>query len=65
MKKPDELWDDIGSLPEEQLFHVITKLFGFYDDILKREPNSREALLFFRNLDVSISQTLQCNSNRR
>ena len=65
MKTVDDIWEDIGSLSDDEMFHVITKLFDIYDNELKQIPTNSEALNFFKNLDNVISQTSQCNSNRR
>lgn len=65
MKTADDIWEDIGSLSEDEMFHVMTKLFDIYDSDLKRNPASKEALNFFKNLGNVIVQTSQCNSNRR
>ena len=65
MKTADDIWEDIGSLSEDEMFHVMTKLFDIYDNKLKQNPASNDALDFFKNLDSVISQTSQCNSNRR
>ena len=65
MKTADDIWEDIGSLSDDEMFHVITKLFDIYDNELKQIPTNSEALNFFKNLDNVISQTSQCNSNRR
>ena len=65
MKTSDDIWDDIGSLAEEEMIHVVTKLFTLYEADLKRDPDNREALNFFQKLDSVITQTSQCNSNRR
>ena len=60
-----ELWDALGSLPEEEMHHVITRLFALYEARLQQNPDDPEALLFFSNLNLAITQTCQCNSNRR
>lgn len=65
MKKPNDLWADIGSLTDEEMSQVITRLVALYGERLDRNPEDREALLFFRNLDTAISQVTQCNLNRR
>jgi len=59
------LWDALGSLPEEEMSHVITRLFALYEARLQQTPDDPEALHFFSNLDLAIAQTCQCNSNRR
>jgi hypothetical protein len=61
----NDLWEDIGSLPEDELLHVITSLFAGYEKQLKHRPGDQEALHFFRNLDNAISQSTNCNLNRR
>ena len=65
MKTPNDLWDDIGSLSEDEMFHVVTKLFAIYEAEFTRDPESIECRNFFRNLSNVISQTTECNSNRR
>jgi len=65
MKSPNDIWADLGELPDEEVIHMMTKLFAIYDEKLKNKPGDQEALNFFRNLDNSISQTSQCNLNRR
>ena len=65
MKNPNDLWADIGSLADDELSQVITRLVAFYGERLDRNPEDREALLFFRNLDTAINQVTQCNLNRR
>lgn len=65
MKTPVELWDDLGALTDEQLSHVITKLYTTYEERLKRNPKDEEALNFFRNLYNSIHESTICNLNRR
>ena len=63
--KTSDLWDALGSLPEEEMNHVITRLFALYEAQLQQNPDDPEALHFFSNLDLAITQTCQCNSNRR
>ena len=65
MKSPNELWDAIGSLAEDETVHVITKLFTMYEEQLSKNGEDENALLFFRNLDTAISQSTLCNLNRR
>ena len=65
MKTTNDIWEDIGSLAEEDLFHLITKLYGVYEEQLLKKPDNEEALNFFRNLSNIISQVNQCNLNRR
>lgn len=65
MKKPNDIWADMGELPDEEVIHMMTKLFSIYEAKLQSNPEDKEALNFFRNLDIAISQTSQCNLNRR
>ena len=65
MKSSNELWEDIGSLAEDETIHVITKLFTMYEELLGKNPEDENGLLFFRNLDTAISQSTICNLNRR
>ena len=60
-----ELWDALGSLPEAEMPHVLTRLFALYEARLQQNPDEPEALHFFKNLDRVITETCQCNSNRR
>jgi len=65
METSDEIWEALGELPEEEHLHVITKLFFMYEEELKKNPTNPEALNFFRRLGTALSQTSQCNLNRR
>lgn len=65
MRSPIDLWEALGSLAEEENAHVITRLFVMYEDLLVKNPGDENALLFFRNLDISISLSANCNLNRR
>ncbi|MDH3393386.1 MAG: hypothetical protein OEL66_05215 [Desulfobulbaceae bacterium] len=65
MKSPDDIWEEIGSLADDEMLHVITKLLSVYDQILKNDPQSVEARNFFQHLDNAVTQTSQCNLNRR
>lgn len=65
MKSPNDIWADLGELPDEEVMHVMTKLFAVYEDRLRKNPGDQDAVNFFRNLDNSITLTSQCNLNRR
>jgi hypothetical protein len=60
-----EVWDALGSLPEEEATHVLTRLFALYEARLQQNPGDPEALHFFASLSRAITETCQCNSNRR
>ena len=65
MKTPNDLWGELGALPEEEIMHVMTQLFALYENRLNRNPDDQDALNFFRNLNNAIDLTGQCNLNRR
>ncbi|WP_457578036.1 hypothetical protein [Desulfomarina sp.] len=65
MKNTGELWEAIGEINEEELGHVLVRLFTIYEALLARDENSEEALNFFKNLDTALSVTQGCNLNRR
>ena len=65
MRSTIDLWGDLGELSEDEILHVITKLFATYEAKLQLDPDNEEVLTFFKNLDNAISQTCECNSNRR
>jgi hypothetical protein len=52
-------------LSDDELLHVITKLFAIYEAELLRAPDNEAVLRFFRHLGDAVSQTRDCNSNRR
>ncbi len=65
MKNTGELWEAIGEIDEEEVGHVLVRLFTTYEALLTRDKNNREALTFFRNLETALSVTQECNLNRR
>lgn len=65
MRSPNDLWEAIGAIDEEESLHLLSRLFDMYEQLLQKDPESKEALLFFRNLDTALSITTECNLNRR
>lgn len=65
MNLVDKIWDDLGSLSEEEALHVITKLYTSYEAKLSLAPDNQAYQQFFQELDNAITQTLECNLNRR
>jgi len=65
MKSPNDIWGNLGELPEEEHIHVLTKLFAVYEDRLRRNPADEASLDFFNNLGNAIELTADCNLNRR
>lgn len=61
----NDLWEAIGSIDEEDLAHVLTRLFTSYEEMLQRDPESLEAGSFFQKLANAIALTSECNLNRR
>jgi len=61
----NDLWEQIGSIDEEELPHVLTRLFTSYEEMLQYDPKSLEAYGFFKKLANAIAQTSECNLNRR
>lgn len=65
MRSPNDLWEAIGAISEEESQHLLSRLFDMYEQLLQKDPESKEALLFFRNLDTALSIITECNLNRR
>jgi len=65
MKEPNEIWNTLGALPDEEAMHVLTKLFFTYEARLQNNGQDLEAQNFFKNLGNALEQTSQCNLNRR
>ncbi len=65
METPEEIWEALGELPDEDVLPLISKLFFVYEEELKRDPSGPEALRFFQRLGTALTQTSQCNLNRR
>ena len=65
MRSINDMWGDLGELTEDETLHVVTKLFAVYEAELQNNPDDEGVRKFFRNLDNIISQTRECNSNRR
>ncbi|WP_457574518.1 hypothetical protein [Desulfolithobacter sp.] len=65
MNNPNDIWEALGELAEDEAPLVITRLFTMYEDELKRNPDSAEAHRFFQRLGQAVSLTCECNLNRR
>lgn len=68
MRRPNQLWEAIGDIDPEETGHVLTRLFVMYEQLLQNNPDDHkglEALNFFKNLDIALTQTGECNLNRR
>jgi hypothetical protein len=65
MRNSNELWEAIGDVDDEETGHVLSRLFSMYEQLLVNDSKDSEALNFFRNLDTALTQTTECNLNRR
>jgi hypothetical protein len=65
MSAPNDIWGDLGALPEQEHGHVLTKLFTLYENRLLANAADQAALDFFKHLASAIDQTAGCNLNRR
>jgi hypothetical protein len=65
MQSINDLWEAIGAIPEEETPLVLVRLFNQYEEKFKQDPENVEVSLFFRNLGNAITQTVECNLNRR
>ena len=65
MTKTNDLWEAIGDLEEDDVPHVLTKLFTMYEERQQLNPDDEAAALFFQHLSQAVAQTNECNLNRR
>jgi hypothetical protein len=65
MVDPNDLWESLGSLNDDEPFHVLTRLYSTYEVLLQNDQNNKEAQIFFRNLSNAIDFCTECNLNRR
>lgn len=65
MRTPNELWEALGEVSEEESQHVLTKLFAMYEQLLEQNGPTEETDRFFQCLDNAIDLSQDCNLNRR
>lgn len=65
MRSPNEIWEVLGEIDEEETRHVLTRLFSIYEQSLTRDGESKETQRFFQNLNNAIDLSRECNLNRR
>ena len=65
MTTANDVWSALGELADEDAVHVLTRLFTLYEEQEQCNPEDEAAALFFRNLATAVSQTCECNLNRR
>ncbi|MFZ5758001.1 MAG: hypothetical protein ACOY4H_06420 [Thermodesulfobacteriota bacterium] len=64
-KNAIDYWEEIGALADDEVMQTLTRLVALYGDRLEQNDEDREALTFFRTLDIALDQVRQCNLNRR
>lgn len=65
MTNTNDLWEAVGDLEEDDVPHVLNRLFTVYEERLQHNPADEAAALFFQHLSQAVSQTNECNLNRR
>lgn len=65
MRSPNEIWEALGDIEDEEAQHVLARLFSMYEEMVRRDGESKETRRFFQNLDNAIEMTQECNLNRR
>ena len=65
MRSPNDIWEALGDIDNEESQHVLTKLFVMYEEMVTRNGESEETHRFFQNLDNAIELSQECNLNRR
>ncbi|MEN8140913.1 MAG: hypothetical protein ABFR97_06770 [Thermodesulfobacteriota bacterium] len=65
MTEVNDIWDQLGSVSEEEAPHVLSKLFMAFEARLERQGDDTCAQLFMEQLALAIRQTQECNLNRR
>lgn len=65
MALSDDLWGEIGSLSDDEAGHVLARLFAAYELESESNADSEFCTEFFKRLSAALSQTRECNLNRR
>ncbi len=65
MTNTNDLWEALGDVEEDDISHVLTRLFTIYEERLSRTPDDQTAQLFFQYLSQALEQVSECNLNRR
>ncbi len=65
MTNTNDLWELLGDVEEDDVPHVLTKLFTIYEEKLGRDPHDKTAEEFFKHLSQALTQVDACNLNRR
>ena len=65
MINTNTIWEILGDTEEDDIPHVLTKLFTIYEEKLQRNPDNEAVIDFFRHLSQALDQVNECNLNRR
>ena len=65
MRSPNEIWEALGDIADEEAQHVLARLFSMYEEMVARDGETKETNRFFQNMDNAIELTQECNLNRR
>ena len=65
MVDTNDLWEKIGALQDDEISHVLSRLFSVYEELLNSEFESCEARNFFQRLETVVNFCGACNLNRR
>jgi hypothetical protein len=65
MRSPNEIWEALGEIDDEEAQHVLARIFTMYEEMVTQNGETKETSRFFRNLDNAIELTQECNLNRR
>ena len=61
----NSLWEIMGDTGEDDIPHVLTRLFTIYEEKLQQNPNDPAVIEFFKNLSQALALVNECNLNRR
>jgi hypothetical protein len=65
MMNTNELWEALGDVEEDDIPHLLTRLFTICEERLSRKPDDETAQLFFQHRNQALEQVIECNLNRR
>lgn len=65
MLNTNQLWEAVGDIEEDDIPHVLTRLFTIYEEKLDRNPDDKAATDFFKHLSQTLALVDKCNLNRR
>jgi len=65
MENTNDLWEQLGDIEQDDIPHVLTKLFTIYEEKLQVTPDAPAVTAFFNHLSQALAQVNECNLNRR